>query len=453
MSFTIKLYSFSKKVNSTAQPTGGTTFDCLIKSPSSIMNPVIELDTNPMAYNYAYIQDFGRYYFINDIRFDKGLWICYLDIDVMATYKTTIGSTSTYVLRAANGQNQYLIDNAFPMTGDITTSKVSIEAQGTATFNSGYYYVTVTGDSMSNGKTIFMLTPAQFSSLLSSLFTTADGYNWGDLTRGVINSLMNPIEYISSVYWLPWALSTTGSQTLKCGLWDSGLTCSTVSGVGVIKGYTITLPKHPQAATYGKYCNMRPFSDYFIDLGFTGIIELDPTRLVDVASIYISVAFDAITGQGRVYGAEVINGSNLLFDVKVPLGVPIPMSQVSSSIGDMINDTLKVAGDLVTANYGMAALDTGALLGSVAKSASGSITTRGSIGSIIAHSFDYNLYARFFTIAARDTVNMGKPYCQMATPSSLSGYMKCANAHVSISGTDAEANMINAYMEAGFYYE
>ena len=454
MSFKVKLYTFSKKVNSTAQPTGGTELDCFIKSPSSIMNPVIELNSNPMAYNYAYIADFSRYYFINDIRFDKGLWICSLNVDVLATYKTAIGSSSTYILRAANAHNEYLIDNAFPMTGAQTFQKVSIEAQGTATFNSGYYYVTVSGDQMSNGKTVYMLTPAMFSSLVNTLFTTADGsVSWGDLAQGVINSLMNPIEYISSVIWLPWALPTTGSQRLYCGLWDSGLTCDMVSGVGVVKGYTITLPKHPQAASYGKYCNMAPYSQYFIDLGFTGIIPLDSARLVDVASIYISVAFDAITGLGRVSGAEVINGSNLLFDIKTQLGVPIPMTQVSSSIGNVLSDAVEAAGDLAAGNYVEAAIDTGAYLGSVVKAATGSLTTKGTIGSIISHSYDYNLYGRFFTIADRNTVDMGMPLCSNRQPSALSGYMKCANAHVAISGTSAESSMVNSYMEAGFYYE
>lgn len=453
MSFKIKLFTFSKKINSTAQPTGGTEYDCLIKSPSSIMNPVVELNVNPMAFNYAYISEFSRYYFINDIRFDKGLWICALNIDVLATYKTTIGSSSTYVLRAANAQNEYLIDNAFPMTGAQTCQKVNIEAQGTATFNTGYYFVTVTGNQQANGKTVYQLTPALFSNLLSSLFTTADGYQWGDLTQGVINALMNPLEYISSVIWSPVGFTTTGSQRLYCGLWDSGLTCDTVSGVGVIKGYTITLPKHPQAASYGKYCNMEPFSQYSLDLGYTGLIPLDTTRLVDVSSIYISVALDAITGMARIKGENILNGNNILFDIKTQYGVPIPMSQVSTNIGGVLSNAIETVADLAVGDYANAALDATALLGSVAKAATGSSTTKGTMGSIISHSFDYNLYARFFTIADRNPTDMGKPLCTSRTPSTLGGYMKCANAHVAISGTSAEASMINAYMEAGFYYE
>ena len=417
------------------------------------MNPVVELSSSPIGYNYAYISDFGRYYFINDITYDKGIWVMTLNVDVLATYKTTIGSSSTYVLRAANAQDEYLIDNAFPMTGAQTCQKVSIEAQGTVTFNTGYYFVTVTGDQQANGKTIYQLTPALFSTLMSNLFTTADGYNWGDLTQGVINALMNPLEYISSVIWSPVGFTATGSQRLYCGLWDSGLTCDTIDGVGVVKSYSVNIPKHPQAATYGKYCNMAPFSQYCVNLGYTGIIPLDSTRLVDVSSISIRIALDAITGLADIRCLNTNNGNNILFDIKTQYGVPIPMSQVSSNIGGIVSNAIDTVADLTTGNYPDAALDGVALLGSVVSAAIGNLTSKGTQGSIIAHSFDYDLYARFFTIADRNPTDIGKPLCKMRQPSTLSGYMKCANAHVAISGTSAEAGMINSYMESGFYYE
>ena len=74
------------------------------------MNPVVELSSSPIGYNYAYISDFGRYYFINDITYDKGIWVMTLNVDVLATYKTTIGSTSTYLLRSSYLYNPRIID-------------------------------------------------------------------------------------------------------------------------------------------------------------------------------------------------------------------------------------------------------------------------------------------------------------------------------------------------------
>ena len=71
MSIKVKLWSFTKRENSTKIPTGtATEFDCVLKDDTSIVNPTIELSANNLtSYNYAQISDFGRYYFIRDIKF------------------------------------------------------------------------------------------------------------------------------------------------------------------------------------------------------------------------------------------------------------------------------------------------------------------------------------------------------------------------------------------------
>lgn len=459
MSFKVKLYTFSKKINSTAQPTGGTELDCLIKSPSSIMNPVIELNTNPMAYNYAYIADFSRYYFINDIRFDKGLWICSLNVDVLATYKTAIGSTSTYILRAANGQNVYLMDKANYITGELAGGgSTMIETHDSVNYNTGVYVITTSGSSNSNGKTLYQLTPADYKTFISTLMTTADGYNFGDLTQGLINAIVNPLDYITSVMWFPTAFGTTGTETVKCGLWNSGVSADIVSTYTTYKTFTVNLTKHPQASTYGKYCNLAPFASYMLDMGIAGIINLDTSMLIDASSITINILADPLTGYAKIMGTTFITVGGILteqelFNIGVQYGVPVPITQTTTNLTNFVSDTLSLATDVATDDvYGVVA-DTVSLIGSASKAIIGSTTSKGNCASISGHQQPYRLMTRFFKIAPRDVSNGGKPYCNMATPSSLSGYMQCANAHVAISGTSSEASMINAYMEAGFYYE
>ena len=68
MSITVTLYTFSKRENSTAQPSTGTDFYCVLKQPTSIINPTLEISASDITgYNYAYIAAFGRYYFMKDI--------------------------------------------------------------------------------------------------------------------------------------------------------------------------------------------------------------------------------------------------------------------------------------------------------------------------------------------------------------------------------------------------
>ena len=55
---------FSKRKNSTKQPTSGTTATVYLKDDTSILNPTFDCTGVPDNVNYIYVSDFGRYYFI-----------------------------------------------------------------------------------------------------------------------------------------------------------------------------------------------------------------------------------------------------------------------------------------------------------------------------------------------------------------------------------------------------
>ena len=68
MSINVAFYTFSKKSNSTAQPTGaGTVYSCTFLDAADILQPVVKLDVTHnntvTTYNYCYIADFKRYYY------------------------------------------------------------------------------------------------------------------------------------------------------------------------------------------------------------------------------------------------------------------------------------------------------------------------------------------------------------------------------------------------------
>ena len=77
MAINVVLYSFVKRENSTKQPSsGGTTYSCTMIDDTSLMNPVFKLSigSNPIGKNYAYVADFGRYYFIREINTYQNFW-------------------------------------------------------------------------------------------------------------------------------------------------------------------------------------------------------------------------------------------------------------------------------------------------------------------------------------------------------------------------------------------
>lgn len=82
----------------------------------SVMNPsvTIETATNISGYNYAYISDFGRYYFIKEIKAIRtNLWELSLTVDVLMTYHTEILALTAVIRRNENLFNLYLNDNQY----------------------------------------------------------------------------------------------------------------------------------------------------------------------------------------------------------------------------------------------------------------------------------------------------------------------------------------------------
>ena len=105
MGFTVNFYQFNKEDNSTKRPTSpSVSYDCIIKRGSGLIAPKIELgiglSTTPI-WNYCYIPNFNRYYYVSEWFFDNAMWTANLTCDVLATYKSEIGSADLYALRTS----------------------------------------------------------------------------------------------------------------------------------------------------------------------------------------------------------------------------------------------------------------------------------------------------------------------------------------------------------------
>ena len=117
MALTVKFYSVSKAVNSTALPTGEpmAEYECRMLDACSILRPVILLNVgpqaNPTGANYAYIAEYNRYYWVSDWTVNRGQWVATLSIDPLASWKEEIGSTFQYVLRSSSESNPTVQDS------------------------------------------------------------------------------------------------------------------------------------------------------------------------------------------------------------------------------------------------------------------------------------------------------------------------------------------------------
>lgn len=92
------------------------TLTCNLKDETSVENPTILVATsnNISGYNYMYIQEFGRYYFITDIvSVRDGLWAVSGHVDVLYTYASGIKGCTATLKRQEKLFNMYLDDPEF----------------------------------------------------------------------------------------------------------------------------------------------------------------------------------------------------------------------------------------------------------------------------------------------------------------------------------------------------
>lgn len=138
---TIKLYKISDEPNK-IQKTLGTAIDVsgTLRQPSSVESPVVQIQISTrFNCNYAYIQEFNRYYFITDKTMDTNtLMTITLKVDVLMTYATDILYTPMLLERSEVYPENYLTDSQrailnYPMT---LTKKFP------SSFDSFHYYLT-----------------------------------------------------------------------------------------------------------------------------------------------------------------------------------------------------------------------------------------------------------------------------------------------------------------------
>ena len=88
-----------------------------LREESSIIDPIVTvegLNSYLTQVNYAYIPEFGRYYFITNIQnIRTNLWKIYLHVDVLHTYAAAIRENSAIIERNENEYDLQLNDGLF----------------------------------------------------------------------------------------------------------------------------------------------------------------------------------------------------------------------------------------------------------------------------------------------------------------------------------------------------
>lgn len=465
MGFTVNFYKFSKKVNSTKRPRDpDATYTCRIKEPCGVFNPIIGLDlglsNSPREYNYAFIPTFDRHYFVREWTFEAGLWYATLEVDALASWKITLGASTCYVLRSSQNYDLDIVDSTYPGTSKTTT----IDQQGespwvTNSIDGGMFIVGIAGQST----TYYLFYKAAldlfFDYLFSDLYINDLIGDWSTIFPQA-KSQANPMQFITSIMWIPFQTVGTNVETIRVGFVDVPCVAYKVEGSGIRAGtQTFTIKRHPQAAR-GRYLNNSPFSNYMLFYPPWGTIPLDPDIMANSDTLYITWLIDLRTGQGTLAVSGGLELTHYMSWTHTQIGVNYQVSQVLNKgfgIGNVIAPLVSTGAAAISGNLAGAATSaiSGGLsaIGNAAMSKIPSASTIGSSGGIDSLRGIPTLQYEFKEIVDEDLDHRGRPLCSNRRIDSLSGFIMVKDADISIAATKQEQEMIRTYMEGGFFYE
>lgn len=468
MAFNVNLYNFSKRENSTKRPdTDPVSFQCILKEGSSIITPVISLDLgldqDPSAFNYAYIPEYGRYYYIQNWYFDNALWTASMTVDVLATFRNEIGSTSLYILRSSVEYDGSIIDGMYPTNTDPTyhrsTANIYTDDVTAGTFVIGV----VSADGHYGSLEYYALKYDNMQAIITYLLTNAitegNGYSLDDASIELQKSLIDPLSYIKTCVYIPIPYNSFwgAARQVRIWSWNTGVEAKRV---GLYVDQTVTasigINKHPQASSRGSYLNSAPYTDIRILLQPFGEIQIDPMMVREANAVDLSLRIDMTNGLG-VLTLRPAGSNYILSQCAAQVGVSVSLSQVT-------RDYLSAAGGAIQAIGGIVggAL-TGDVVGAIGTAGAGIVngikamvprqsTMMGS-GSFGALGLQATMIQTFYYVVQDDIDHHGRPLCQMRRPSALGGYMIVQDGDVPTAGTQSETAEIRSYLEGGFFYE
>lgn len=472
----IYFWEFSKRENSTKIPAiTGNLYTCTLKDDTSIINPIILISkpvnlnwSTILGYNYCYIPDFKRYYFVRDAVFqNKNILEFHLECDVLASWKSQIGSSSEYVLRAASDFDINVIDSLYPMNAE-----VSYESTTGFTPISGYNTSNIIGiinnsATQKNGAvTYYKIGDSALKQLLAFMLgaTTYMDIDPSEMGDNTVKALVNPTQYITECFSLPYDVPEPAGAALediKFGWWDAeNIQAIPINGFRTLysidggNGLSVTLPVHPDRGTLGRWMGCAPWSQFTLYAGIFGEIPLDPAMLTNTQSVTLFL-------DGNNFGDLLLtiktSGGDIIGKYRANCKENFMMGQINNDPLAFWTNTammgLNAASSAIAQNPLGVASSVISGIGDNARSLYPKVLTNGNNYGNGELGKPWYIVGEFHHPVDMDPVHRGRPLCQVKTINSLSGYILVSDPDISIAGTAEENAKIKSYMASGFYYE
>lgn len=492
MAFTATLYTFAKRKNSTAIPSGGTDTTCTANAELDHLRPELKFNftggvgNNPTAYNYCRIPAFGRYYYIDKWSCVDGVWVASLSVDAMASWRQQIKNSNKYILRAhklasgADVTNNLYLDNRYPSRAEPVVNDY-IKTSPWEGLSDGTKITFVIGIIGKGSTKYYSATVAELEHFLDVIL--ADDFYTRFLNVLGLDTLypeakiaVNPLQYISTIRlypfqfggdWPPTSIpygpivltGPTGADTIHLHPLPSLVT---INGTLTWKRSPLELNiQHPDADTRGLWLNASPWSSYHIFFPPWGIVPLDAGIVHACGTISANYRLDIKTGSATLDIIGFSSGSSgyhHLGRLIAQLGVDFPVANIQTpgyGLASFMATALGAASSihggadpyLATAG-GIASAVGDAIAGQVPR-----VSMISNVGSSAELNGNPTFQACYYRPAPEDIAENGRPVMQYAQVSSYQGYMEVSDGDISAAATPDELSTIAGYLTGGFFNE
>lgn len=462
-------YQFAKRTNSTKRPSGGQEFGIDLKAPCNIIDPEIKIATqsDPTGFNYCYLPTFSRYYWVKNWTYSDGLWKASLTVDTLASYRDQIGYSTEYVVRSSAKYNGTISDGLYPATAEVRSVTSAFQGGFSETISGGFFVIGFIAKAANSigAITYVVMTPGNAKKLSAKLLTDVSylSIDNAEISDSLTKVLFNPYQYIVSCNYFPFDVAKLTAHLplvskVDVGWWSVDVPCWILGADNnnLTKSVSVGIPKHPQAASRGGYCNASPYTDYTIFLQPFGVIPLDASKLWGATTLSIQYVVDLFTGDSIL--RILTNTNQLVYETTAKLGVSIQLSNIAFDIpsgsGGLLQTGIAAAfGGLQAAFSGGSISDVGNGILNAAQATNADVASKGATGSTIAFDTVPYIVARFKILVDDNNEHHGRPLCQKVQLFSIPGFIMVDDPDIALPATAAEIDSVKSYMKNGFFLE
>lgn len=445
MAVNMTFYSgFSKRDNSTKQPSGGTDYTVVFKEEFSIIGGTVKLQVNfDTAKNYTAAKYGSNFYKVVDIiSTTNNIVEITLSLDVLATYKSSIASYTGLIERApVDSYINYLPDDKISNTGNMITNKliwssdlilskqnVCVQIKTSNSVSAQCYYTSIQGlvnltnklDDLWAGNDIRLITEINFVNIsLASIGLAAGAVSTNDI---IIGNVSYNVEDTVYAFYQPSVVEETHVYNL----------------LGVEFNYS----------------DARKIDDRYTRISF--IVNNTEVVLDSVYNVSSELKVDCTLDLNTLsvltqISVKRYDSYKILYSGYTNVGIGYSLSNNNANTLKGISTAFRVSGQALLKNYSGFINEIPNIVQNKEASCSGSAP--GTVLSIT--DLFFKLYLIEYDSTDKSPGEYGYPYYKVSSINTLntSGFYKFVNPKLNIASLEGVRSQVDTYLSNGFFYE